>query len=183
MAGLGNKSFIQVKGMFVDRPELRRAMDRAKLRFLSRAGALVMTVARRSIRPSSNPSAPGEPPRGHGNQQLKRNIFFGIDKSLSDPECVIGPINLRLKRAGRDGLPLRGTVPSVLENSGQIWIREVFQFGRWRRATGRQNGNRFDGLPTRLRKVRVESRPFMGPALAACRSKLPSLMKGTFKRG
>lgn len=178
MAGFGGKSFIEVKGMFFDRVGVSRQMDKAKLRFLPRAGALVMTVARRSIKQSDKPSNPGEPPHGHGNQQLKRNIFFGLDRS-ADPECVVGPINLNSKGSR----PVRGTIPGVLERSGQIWVQEVFQNGRWRRVSGRRNGNRFNGLPIRLRKVKVDARPFMGPSLAAVRHKLPSLMKGTFKRG
>ncbi len=176
MTGFGGKSFVQVKGMFFDRKGLNSAMDRAKLRFLARAGAYVMTVARRSIRTSEEPSRPGEPPHGH-NKQLGRNIYFGLDKS--DETCVVGPIRLQTQGART----VRGTVPRVLEAGGQIWVQEVYQFGRWRSVSGRRNGNRFNGLPTRLRKVTIEARPFMGPALAACRRKLPSLMKGTFRKG
>ncbi len=177
MSGFGGKSFVQVKGMFFDRKGLGSAMDRAKLRFLARAGAYVMKVARRSIRTSDEPSQPGEPPHGHADQQLSRNIYFGLDRS--DETCVVGPINLRTKGAR----PVRGTVPRALEQGGQIWVQEVYQFGRWRSVSGRRNGNRFNGLPTRLRKVTIEARPFMGPALAVCRHKLPSLMKGTFRKG
>ena len=177
MSGFGGKSFIQVKGMFFDRRGINTAMDRMKSRFLDRAGAYVMKVARRSIKSSDKPSQPGEPPHGHNDQQLGRNIYFGLDRTTQ--QCVIGPINLRTKGAR----PVRGTIPRTLERGGQIWVQEVYQFGRWQRVTSRGNRNRFNGLPTRLRKARVEARPFMGPALAVCKHKLPSLMKGTFKRG
>lgn len=181
MAGFGSRSFISVKDSFFDRPGLTKVMDKAKLSFLARSGALVRRTAQFLIRPGKKISKPGSPPNSH-TKALRRNIFFGIDKSLSNPDCLVGPIALNSKRIGKDGKPVKGTVPNVLETSGDIWLLEVFQYGKWRPANLKAE-RKITGLPVRYRKVHVAARPFMGPALAACKPKFAGLMRGTFKKG
>ena len=180
MAGFGGKNLIQVKELFFDRKGLLQTMHKTELKVLAKAGALGMTVARRLIRPGKGTSQEGKPPKGHGKQLLRRNVFFGIDKSLADPDCLIGPVALNQTYPGKDGQPVRGTVPRVLEASGEIWIREVFKWGRWRRIGRRAGG--LGGLPTRLRKVRVGARPFMGPTLTIIKPRLAGLWRGAFKK-
>lgn len=181
MAGFGGKSFFQVKGLFFNASDLEKAADKMKYKFLSKAGAFVMTSARRSIRKTKKPSTAGQPPKGHGEQLLKKNIFFGLDKANDD--CLAGPVQLNQVSHDKDGQPVKGTVPSVLEYGGSIWIKEVFRWGKWRRVDGRRRKDTYNGLPMRLRQVTVEARPFMGPALAENKPKFAGLMTGLFKKG
>lgn len=181
MAGLGGKSLYQVKGLFFDKAGLEKAVDKTRYKFLSKAGAFVMTAARRLIRKSKKPSSPGQPPKGHGQQLLRKGIFFALDKPNDD--CLAGPIQLNQVNHDKDGQPVKGTVPSILEHGGSIWIKEVFRFGKWRRVDGRRRKDTYNGLPMRLRKVTIEARPFMGPALAESKPKFAPMMAGLYKKG
>lgn len=182
MAGFGNAKLVDVKNLFFDRQKISKAVGKAKLRFLSKAGAFVMTAARRSIRKSKKPSKPGRQPHGHNDQLLKKNIFFGIDKSISNPDCLAGPVALNSVSFTKDGTPVRGKVPSVLEKGGELWILEVFKWGKWSRANLRSK-RRLSGLPIRYRRVAIEARPFMRPALDISRPKFSSMWLGLLKKG
>lgn len=159
-------------GLHFDRQGMRKRMGSAKSVFLRRSGALVMQTARQSIRSSSGSSKPGDPPRGHGQQKYQRSIHYGIDEPAD--QTVIGPINLN--QSNPSVRPVKGKLPAVLEHGGQVFVKEVFKFGKWRpyRSSDR-------GLPVRVRKVFIQARPTMGPAMASSAKKLPGLMAGTFK--
>lgn len=172
------KSVIKVKTQFNHR-EMDQAQRRSKVRFFGAAGKAVAETAVASIVKADGPSRPGRPPHGHGRQLLR--MMGAAYDSQSDRE-VIGPINLNHTFEGRDGEPVQGTVPSVLEKGGEVFVLEVYKFGRWRRIdlrTARNNA----GLPTRLRKVKVAARPFMGPALQKVTPRLAQMTRGTFRKG
>lgn len=179
MSAFGGAKLIDVKKMFFDARGMKRGVNKAKFKFLSKAGAFVMTRARQSMRSSKKTSAPGEPPRAHGRKLLKRNVFFALDRAAE--MTLVGPIFLNQVDRDKDGQPMRGTVPSVLEYGGVIKILEVFKFGKWQRADQRST-RRLAGLPTRLRTVRIAARPFMGPALAKESPNFPAMLAGTFKK-
>jgi len=181
MAGLTSKNLLQVKDMFFDRATVKKSMDRAKLKFLSKAGAFVMTSARRSIRKTKKAvSHPGQPPRGHGQQLLKKNIFFALDKATNT--TYVGPIFLNQVNYDSASKPDKGTVPSVLEHGGTIIVKEVFRWGKWRRLDQRLSSWRTEGLPLRMRRVNIAARPFMQPALEKESKNFPAMLAGTFKK-
>jgi len=143
---------MRLKSLFFDRQAVERAVDKAKRQVLSRAGALVRTAARTSIRPRRGTSAPGQPPYSHVGL-LRRLILFGYDRQSDS--VVIGPVRLHKP----------GSAPHVLEFGGTT-IMEEWRGGRRRR-----------------RRVRVRARPYMGPALARERDKLPALWSGSVRGG
>lgn len=94
----------KIKSMFFDRQKVIVAVDAAKRRTLSRAGAFLRQSARTSIRPRRGTSRPGQPPYSHEGS-LRRWILFGYDPRTES--VVIGPVGFR------------GSVaPHVLEFSG-----------------------------------------------------------------
>lgn len=78
---------------------VKKAVDRAAPKTLKGAGALVWTIARRSLRSRKNRnlhSAPGTAPYDHGggagvNTSLKRSIMFAVESS--GRTVVIGPVH------------------------------------------------------------------------------------------
>lgn len=170
---LTSKNLVQVKGMFFDRALMDKTMDRTKLKFLSKAGAFVMTRARQSIRPSKKESKSGEPPRAHGKKLLKRNIFFGLDKAADT--TLVGPIRLNQPTFAVE--PTSGPVPSILEHSGTVRIHEVFKLGKWRPMRPGDTG-----LPVRTRSHQMQARPFMQPALDHESKNFPAMLAGTFTK-
>jgi hypothetical protein len=96
---------------FFDRSAVEKAVDRAKIRQMSKAGSFVRRSARQSIRKSDASSAPGQAPKSHTGI-LKDFIFFQYDKSSDS--VVVGPARLN-GRVTRDA-------PSVLEYGGHVNI-------------------------------------------------------------
>jgi len=104
---------MSIKQMFFDRPKVQRAVDAARRRVLSKAGAFIRTAARSSIRKRKNPSRPGQPPHSHTGL-LKRFIFFGYDPATDS--VVVGPVGFK-----------RSNAPRVLEYGG---VTTVTRFRR-----------------------------------------------------
>jgi len=165
------------KSMFFDRKAVLGAVDRATRKVLSRFGAFVRTTARHSIRRRKAVSQPGQPPTNRTGT-LKRFIWFAYEPAKRS--VIIGPAKTNQVFFDGDGRPVKGTVPEVLEDGGSIFVREVFKWGAWRRADLRSR-RRLAGLPTRLRKVNIAARPYMGPAFAKEKPKLPSLWADSVK--
>lgn len=69
----------------------RRKIPDAKARVGHRQGALVRTIARRSIRTRKRPSQPGQPPTNRKGL-LKRFIFYSWDATTQS--VVVGPEKL-----------------------------------------------------------------------------------------
>jgi len=99
---------MRVKNLFFDRPTVRRAVDPAKRRALSRGGAFVRQRAKTSMRRRRGTSRPGRPPYAHEGS-LRRLIFFGYDRRTES--VVVGPVGFR-----------RGDVPNVLEFGGRTTV-------------------------------------------------------------
>ncbi len=82
-------SAFKVKTKF-DIKKIRNRVKRGNVDSLGRAGALVRTVSRRSLRRKgvkNLPGRPGQPPKTTG--PLKRSILFEVEKDRS--AVVIGP--------------------------------------------------------------------------------------------
>ncbi|MEO0511798.1 MAG: hypothetical protein AAF108_02760 [Planctomycetota bacterium] len=69
---------IRVKSLFFDRPAVQRAIDPARRRALSKAGAFVRQRAKTSMRKRRGTSRPGQPPFAHEGS-LRRMVLFGYD--------------------------------------------------------------------------------------------------------
>ena len=173
---------MRVNHVFFDTAKVLRAVGRAKRQVLSQAGGTVRKLARWSIRQRKKPSAPGEPPHSHEGT-LKRFLFYTYDQAADS--VVIGPMKTNQVFFDRDGKPVRGTVPQVLEFGGGITILEVFKpwvrgGGKWVRADLRSR-RRLAGLKKRYRTVKIAARPYMAPALAKVRPELPRMWAGSVK--
>jgi len=171
-----SKSLVEIKKIFFDRPGLNKTMSRARLQFLSKAGAFVRRSARSSIRQSKKTSEPGQPPKGK-TKRLKESIFFGLEKN----SVVIGPV--KLESANKHVRTLGPPVSEVLERGGEIEVHEYQdRSGSWVQIRGSSERRLIGSRPTRWRKVKVSARPFMVPALRANQSKFPGLWRGLFKK-
>lgn len=93
--------------LFMDRPAVAQAVSRGAKRALSKGGAWVRQVARRSIRKRKRVSKPSAPPASHAGD-YKRSIFFGYEPTRET--VVIGP---RV-----DYGPAASNVPELLEFGG-----------------------------------------------------------------
>jgi len=89
--------------VFFDSEIVKRAMDSARRRALSKFGAYVRTRAKSSIRKRKRVSSPGDPPSSHTGR-LKKSIFFSYDQK--NGSVVVGPL-----RYGKNAA-------SVLEHGG-----------------------------------------------------------------
>jgi hypothetical protein len=78
------------KALFFDRP-VTRAVDRAKLKVLSKYGAFVRRTARASIRNRKGDTPRGRPPANRVGT-LKKYIYFVRDHSADS--VLIGPAKL-----------------------------------------------------------------------------------------
>lgn len=156
-------SLHQAKATFFDRELVMRRMHAATRKALSRFGAYVRQRARSSIRKRKRPSAPGSPPSSHTGI-LKQFILFAYEPEKRS--VVVGPAKTNQVFFAGDGQPVQGTVPGILEQGGEVRILEVYKWGQWRRMDLRSR-RRANDLPTRLRTVRIEARPYMQPAFDA----------------
>ena len=122
--------------MFFDTDRVKRAVDTATRKNLSKAGAFVRTAARSSIRKRKKVSAPGKPPSSHTGL-LKKFIFFAYEPARQS--VFVGPVQLSRKV---------GAAPEALEHGGPSII-----------VSGRRNKRK-------KRRIMIPARPYMAPALA-----------------
>lgn len=99
---------LRIKQLFFDRPKVMRAVDRARRRVLSKAGAFIRQTARTSIRKRKGTSKPGSPPHSHVGL-LRKFILFGYDRQSES--VIIGPVGFR-----------KSTAPRVLEQGGTTTV-------------------------------------------------------------
>ncbi len=99
---------LRIKQMFFDRPKVRRAVDAARRKVLSKAGAFIRQTARTSIRKRKGSSKPGNPPHSHVGL-LRRFILFGYDRQSDS--VVVGPVGFKAS-----------TAPAVLERGGTTTV-------------------------------------------------------------
>jgi hypothetical protein len=190
---------MQVLQFFFDRPEVISRLDRATLKALSKAGAFTRTRARSLLRRRKRASKAGEAPSVHSRDQFVtlRNILFAFDGVDS---VIIGPVGLnqrfasaqdsqevdefteqaeirfgdrRAPGAGRRPARLGGkTVPQILEEGGEILVPEKLIGNKWF-PIGRRKAR--PGQPVRMRRARIERRPWMSRALWLEKPKFPEL--------
>lgn len=108
MSGL-SVSFRAYRAGFFDSEKVKRQVDAATRKVLSKAGAFVRQRARTSIRKRKAVSAPGSPPSSHEGS-LRRLIFFAYD--AANNSMVVGPTAFG-----------RGEVPRLLEFGGRTTLR------------------------------------------------------------
>lgn len=146
---------MRIKDMFFDRPPhvVMAAVDNAKRKALSKAGAFIRTAAKTSIRKRKGSAPPGAPPHSHEGS-LRRLILFGYDKP--NDSVVIGPVGFK------KGDP---PAPSVLEHGGDTVVL-------------RRRGGKLTS-----QKVKIAPRPYMAPAMEKERPKLPILWRNSIKKG
>lgn len=94
----------EFKLVFLNDPRFLKAVEKAKKKNLIAQGALVRTIAKRSMRKRKGPASPGSPPNVHSGE-LKKLLVFSWDQQSES--VVVGP-------AWFNGSP----VPSVLEHGG-----------------------------------------------------------------
>ena len=128
------------------------AVDRAKIKYVTQAGAFIRKEARDSIRKRKKPAPPGRPPT-NVKGTLKAFIKFAVDKR-HPINVVVGPELLASQRDSQKTLELGGSVR-----------REIFEKG------GRQQ-----------RTVNYKARPYMGPAYEKTEPDLPGLFAGAFNK-
>lgn len=136
---------------FSTRPILT-AVDRAKIRYVTKAGAFIRSDARRSIRKRKRPAPPGKPPANRTGT-LKHFIRFAVDKS-HPISVVIGPELIASQRDSQKTLELGGSVK-----------RDIFSKGGKRQST-----------------VFYKPRPYMGPAYEKTEPDLPALFAAAFNK-
>ncbi len=140
-----------MKKVFFDRKVVTDALDKASREALKSAGALVMTIARRSMKSGGKKrrikSRPGEPPRTHVGL-VKRMLYFAYDRGSRS--VVIGPQKLNIPN----------DVPNVLEFGGVVI------------------GPDRSGKPV---SQKIEARPFMGPAMRQAAPSLPKRWQNTVR--
>lgn len=142
---------MRIKDSFFDRHVVIAAVDKAKRKVMSRAGAFIRTAARTSIRRRRGSAPPGKPPHSHEGS-LRKLILFGYDRQSDS--VVVGPVGFRNSEA-----------PAALERGGVTTV--------YRRKNGRLVSER----------VRIEARPYMGPALDRERPRLPALWRNSVRKG
>lgn len=181
---------------------VRRRLAAATITSLGRASAYIRGIARRSIRKvkSGKPSDPGKPPRSPTGR-LKDAIFFAVDKPRG--EAVIGPTLSVVGRIGRthefggqeppkQSAGRRGTFNLRRGGHGPLRARRGRVVGVGRLATDAQVA-RAEAIAARLklppsqtgarttRPRKYPARPFMGPALARSRDRLPNFWKNALR--
>jgi hypothetical protein len=157
---------MNVKELFFDRAKVLAAVDDATRRQLIKAGSFVRRSARQSMRKRKKASEPGQPPRVDSGE-LKKFLFFAYEPAKKT--VVVGPVQLG-----------KSIAPSVLEFGGSYQNSQ---------------GKLIPETPLRLTKngkvalrrikgqVKIEPRPFMGPALDKNRDKIPQFFAGSIKGG
>ena len=171
-------------GLFRIKPKVKFTFDRSIIRTrwkrfnrdpLMMAGALIMRIARNSIKrrkEGGKPGPVGQPPRSRkpGSLPPFKMIFFkpyNLGTSV-----VVGMV-------GFGGQP---AVPGLHEQSRQSGMarRKVFRRIGQRRLKSGKYGK--IGYTYKPEMVKYPARPFMGPAMLKGKSKLPPLWAGSLSR-
>lgn len=164
------RGLVQVKySQFFNPDAVIKGLERSEARLLSRAGAFVMTRARRSIRKRKRISGAGKPPSSHTGF-YKKSILFGYDKK--NRSVVIGP------SANFGG----SEVPSLLEFGGSgVASRDMkIKAGAVRGAGGKFTSGGYT-VVKKGAKITYRARPHMAPALEAERENFPTLFTNSIR--
>ncbi|MEM6468280.1 MAG: hypothetical protein AAF802_01840 [Planctomycetota bacterium] len=170
--------FKAARSNFFDGEKIRAQLERKERRALSRVGAFVRRRMRSKIRRRKRASKPGQAPSSHTNGFASlRTIFFAYDKDRSS--VVIGPVLLNQRKLTSIG-PVNQTVPELLEFSGTVEIQEQSYDGLEWFAARRRIRSSNKPRHQRVRRVRVEQRPFANVSLQeeVDRGTIPAEWKG-----
>ncbi len=163
---------IRIKQLFFDRQRVQRAVDSARRRVLSQAGAFIRQAAKTSIRKRKRPAPPGHPPHSHVGL-LRRFILFGYDRQTDS--VVVGPVGFA-----------KSNVPHVLEFGGVTITRQPKLIPVERSAPSKRRRRsaktKWVRVPAGARLV-YEPRPYMGPAMAKELPKFPELWHNSIRGG
>lgn len=168
----------KAKSMFFDRQTIVDPFEKARFRVLSKAGAFIRQRFKSIVRPGKGTSRPGQPPKSHQGD-VRKFCYFGYDKNTKS--VVVGPAQTNKVYFDGDGKPLSGPATEVLDKGGQIQVLEFLDGGKWRRVNLRSK-RRAAGFQTRLRKVQIEARPAIVPAMMDELPKFPELWRNAIQR-
>jgi hypothetical protein len=148
-------AFQLTKNSFFDRKPIVDAVGRAKVKVLSRQGALVRKIVRNSIRKRKKAAGPGSPPSSHGGE-LKDFLFYSYDSKTQT--VVVGPTKLG-----------KGEAPATLEFGGEVKQLGIYDRAgkfiplKFLPARSRERLRKLNKLKSRSAKV--DARPYMEPGL------------------
>ena len=145
---------VSVTTLFRD-DKLMGAVERAEMKALRWQGGYVRKAAQNRLTKGKESSAPGQSPTDQTGK-FKKSILFSYD--AANHSVVIGPRIINIKR---------GLIPAALEHGGTTMIdstRAVYTNGK--RKFVKDGGKR---------RVKIEARPTMGPALDSSLSHLSDI--------
>jgi hypothetical protein len=166
---------------FTDANPLLKALDKAKRDRLSKTGAILRQSMRQSMRRRKKASPPGQPPSAHGEGRgplLKERLFFVYEPStesvITGPEALRGSKSDAPELQERGGTvqrsyPKRSPTGRKLKSAAAkaAFLRKV--------KAGQIKRERV------TRTVKVDARPYAGPALAREDQKLVGLWADAVK--
>lgn len=196
----------RVQELFFDRTAVTGAVDRATRGVLSKFGAYVRRTAKGSIRKAKGPAMPGKPPHSHKGF-LREFIFFHYNSGSRS--VVIGPALFARSTDAQRVLEHGGMAKvrnvrrrkRLLGGSGEIRVN-TGKAARTTKQVACRNGTaevtyaklgtaaqveRANWLneqlygPEYIPGVRIEARPYMGPAFAKETPKLPQMWQDSVK--
>lgn len=176
-----------------------RKVTAGSITSLGRAGAYIRGIAKRSIKVSPEPSAPGRPPHTRKGR-LKGAILYAVERQLQD--VVIGPTASTVGRIGQTH-EFGGTEPPKKRKGRKAnWKLEVGGHGPIaagpggpvvvKLTTDRQVARAREiaaslppaqAAPASKKARNYPPRPFMGPALERSKDRLPRLWANSVKGG
>jgi hypothetical protein len=169
----------QFQAGFFDRVKVDNAIDKARVRVLSKFGAFVRQRAITSLRYRKRSSRAGEKPtawrsgRFGGKSPLRLFLYSAYDPRTET--AVIGPAKLS-KVASRNALVLLERGGTARGDGRTVYVK---------RAAGRDARGRFvtrgTDEVTLSGTLNYRPRPFMGPALEAERPKLAPMWRNSIK--
>lgn len=159
------------KKSFFDRQKVATAVERVRLKNLSKCGAFVRTAARSSLRRRKRTSPPGQPPSVHSQDKFAtlKNILFGYDPSTKG--VIVGPVAINGNKQD---------VPRLMERGGFAKRKAKYVPSRTAKGRVKKRGVQVVRLKNE-RTANYEARPFMGPALRKETKKFAKVWKNTVK--
>ena len=159
-----------LKDWFFDGEKVKKAVDKATRKVLSKFGAFVRTTAVHSIKDSTKPSEPGQPPHSHlgarrkaTNKRRKQQGLAPIKGGWKGIKQILFAYN-----------PATESVvigPVVKDGLSQSIVLPILEYGGTETITS--HGKRIT--------VSYQARPFMGPAFEKEKPKLPALWRDSVK--
>jgi hypothetical protein len=181
----------------MDSAKVTKKAKAASITSLGRAGAYIRGIARKSIKVSPKPSAPGKPPHSRKGK-LKDAILFSVEKEKQ--AVVIGPAATEMGSVGHTHEFGGVEIPKKRKGRKPNWKFEVGGHGPIDTKDGKPVVVKLKtekqvaraqevaqtvpaSLPAPRSARRYPARPFMGPALEISKARLPKLWANAVKGG